>query len=153
MRRVVNACNDILNHNATIPKTLWRQSLTELLPSGIALAHLRIAPTVALSVDAAHYALYARPLQRSYYDHSPMVGWLLWLLTPLGLNELTLRIPPALIYQAYSGLFYHISANAMTHGTPARILLAWALLSIIFAFALDAAAGRPGRRYTRALFG
>jgi hypothetical protein len=77
MRRVVNACNDILNHNATIPKTLWRQSLTEPLPSGIALAHLRITPTVALNVDEAHYALYARHLEWSYYDHPPMVRWIL----------------------------------------------------------------------------
>ena len=40
--------------------------------------HLALALAVNLSVDEAHYALYASHLDWSYFDHPPLVGWLQW---------------------------------------------------------------------------
>jgi 4-amino-4-deoxy-L-arabinose transferase-like glycosyltransferase len=95
----------------------------------VALVHLLIAPSVGLGVDEAHYALYARHLEWSYYDHPPMVGWLLWLLTPVGLKEFTLRLLPTLLYLACCTLLYRVSSTKIGNGTAARGLLAVLLFS------------------------
>ena len=92
--------------------------------------HLFVAPMIGLSVDEAHYGLYARFLDWSYFDHPPMVGWLLWLMTPLGLNEFTLRLPSAAIYVACSALLYHISATRLPGGTPKKGLLTVVVFSV-----------------------
>ncbi len=42
----------------------------------ITLIRLAVAPTFGLGVDEAHYVLYGRYLDWSYFDHPPMVGWL-----------------------------------------------------------------------------
>lgn len=111
-------------------RTTTYQAVAIAVVIAVALVHLLIAPTVDLSVDEAHYALYARFLDWSYFDHPPMVGWLLWLLSPLGLNEFTVRLPAAIIYLLCSYLIYHISANKISGGTPLSGLLALVLFSI-----------------------
>ena len=55
-----------------------------------ALAHLILAMGVGLSVDEAHYALYAYHLDWSYFDHPPLVGWLQWPAVALGGGRLGL---------------------------------------------------------------
>lgn len=96
---------------------------------GIALLHLLIAPTVDLSVDEAHYGLYARFLDWSYYDHPPMVGWILCLLRPLGLSEFTMRLPAAVLYSLCSFLLFHICCRmAGGHSTKALVAV------IVFSF-------------------
>ena len=106
-------------------------TIASCLALGFALLHLAIAPWVDLSVDEAHYGLYARFIDWSYYDHPPLVGWLLYLLTPLGLNEFTLRLPSALIYLACCQLLYSLSASDLEGGTPRRGLLAVTLFSLM----------------------
>lgn len=96
---------------------------------GIALVHLLIAPTVDLSVDEAHYGLYAMFLDWSYYDHPPMVGWLLCLLRPLGLNEFTMRLPAAVLYCLCSYLLYQICAR-MSGGNTNKALMAVIIFSL-----------------------
>ena len=110
--------------------TTTYRNIAGLLALLVALIHLLIAPSVGLGVDEAHYALYARHLDWSYYDHPPMVGWLLWLLTPVGLNELTLRLLPTLLYLACCTLLYRVSSTKIRSGTPARGLLAVLLFSV-----------------------
>ena len=48
------------------------------------LVHALLGALVGLSVDEAHYALYAAHLDWSYFDHPPLVGWLQWPLVALG---------------------------------------------------------------------
>lgn len=103
---------------------VWLAAITALL-------HLAIAPVVDLSVDEAHYALYAHFLDWSYYDHPPMVGWLLWLLSPLGLNEFTLRLPSALIYLACCYLLYVLSARVLEGGTDKQGFITVLLFSLM----------------------
>jgi 4-amino-4-deoxy-L-arabinose transferase-like glycosyltransferase len=111
-------------------RTTTYKAAAILVAAAIALVHLLIAATVDLSVDEAHYGLYARFLDWSYFDHPPMVGWLLWLLTPLGLNEFTLRLPSATIYLLCSYLLYHIAANKLVGGSALKGLLALVLFSV-----------------------
>lgn len=40
-----------------------------------ALLHLVVGSATGLSVDEAHYLLYARYVDWSYFDHPPLVGW------------------------------------------------------------------------------
>jgi len=96
----------------------------------VAAVHLAIAPSLDLTVDEAHYALYAYFPDWSFYDHPPMVGWLLWLASLPGATEFSLRVPAALIYLACSALIYHIGARRLDGGSGATGLLAMALFSI-----------------------
>ena len=49
-----------------------------LLLCGLGLLHGIIGAVVGLSVDEAHYLLYALHPALSYFDHPPLVGWLQW---------------------------------------------------------------------------
>ncbi len=40
-----------------------------------------VAGTIELGNDEVYYRLYADPLQWNYFDHPPMVGWLIRLST------------------------------------------------------------------------
>ncbi len=61
-----------------------------LLPS---LVKLFLAATIDLSVDEAHYVLYGRWVDWSYFDHPPMVGWIQAVLGLLPFSELLVRLP------------------------------------------------------------
>ena len=65
------------------------------------------APFFGLGVDEAHYLLYAKHLDLSYFDHPPLVGWVhaLFYYT-LGTNELLARIPAIILLALTSILFY-----------------------------------------------
>ena len=47
------------------------------------LVHFAMGALVGLSVDEAHYALYAAHPALSYFDHPPLVGWVQWPLVAL----------------------------------------------------------------------
>ncbi len=68
-----------------------------MLALGTAL-HLALALAVHLSVDEAHYALYASHLDWSYFDHPPLVGWLQWPAWLLGGSDMAMRVVPALCW-------------------------------------------------------
>lgn len=60
----------------------------------LALLHSWLLP---FSADEAHYALYGKFLDWSYFDHPPMVGWLQSISLLWGDSELALRILPILL--------------------------------------------------------
>lgn len=68
-----------------------------LLAAGF-LLHLGMGAGMGLSVDEAHYALYALHPALSYFDHPPLVGWLQWPLVTLGAPTAMLRVLPALLW-------------------------------------------------------
>ncbi|MEX0798982.1 MAG: glycosyltransferase family 39 protein [Bacteriovoracaceae bacterium] len=53
--------------------------------------------TMDLSHDEAYYWVYSQFPAWGYYDHPPMVGWLIWAGTFFGHNELAVRFPFALM--------------------------------------------------------
>ncbi len=120
------------------------------------LLHLVIAPLVSLGVDEAHYALYALHPALSYFDHPPMVGLLQMLVAPLGYNEFTLRLIPALLYLLISWQVFRLThifypkgpkwqgfiAVFLVNTAPIMQLLGWGLvpdlpLIVIALFSLE----------------
>ena len=86
-----------------------------------AVAHLILAWGVGLSVDEAHYALYAYHLDWSYFDHPPLVGWLQWPAVALGGSDLALRIVPLGCAMATAWLLWRITTDWVSrHGTQAN---------------------------------
>jgi 4-amino-4-deoxy-L-arabinose transferase-like glycosyltransferase len=64
----------------------------------LALLHSWLLP---FSADEAHYALYGKLLDWSYFDHPPMVGWLQSISLLWGESEFALRILP-IVFSALS---------------------------------------------------
>ena len=73
------------------------QRLCGLVGLGL-LFHLVFGSLLTLSVDEAHYALYADKLALSYFDHPPLVGWLQWPLVALGAPDGVLRLIPQILW-------------------------------------------------------
>ncbi|OUS26286.1 hypothetical protein A9Q99_18830 [Gammaproteobacteria bacterium 45_16_T64] len=84
---------------------------TYLLVAFFVVLHLSLATSFGVSVDEAHYGLYALNLDWSYFDHPPMVGWLLALGRPFGLSEFVLRLIPTLIMTLNCALLYQLTSR------------------------------------------
>ena len=76
------------------PPTVW--VIISILIA--ALVHFGLGFAIEFSVDEAHYALYARHLALSYFDHPPLVGWIQWPLISLSSNEGIIRLAPELLW-------------------------------------------------------
>ena len=81
---------------ATTPAAISGKSLPTrwaliALVSG-ALAHVGLSSAFHLSIDEAHYALYAFHLDWSYFDHPPLVGWVQWLALQTGGSDGAMRL-------------------------------------------------------------
>lgn len=87
------------------------------------LLHLLIAIFTPLTVDEAHYALYGRFLDWSYFDHPPLVGWLQALALHLGEQEWQLRLW-ALFSYALSLALLHGYTRYLTHSLSSANLAA-----------------------------
>jgi 4-amino-4-deoxy-L-arabinose transferase-like glycosyltransferase len=66
--------------------------------AAVTLVRLFIIPRFGLGVDEAHYVLYGRYLDLSYFDHPPLIGWVQFLFTSIfGDHEFGARIAAVLI--------------------------------------------------------
>jgi len=94
------------------PARLDTQAAIRRLLLWVFVLHAVLGAVLGLSVDEAHYLLYAAHPALSYFDHPPLVGWvqmplvalgapvgvlrlvpgLFWLLTVAGVHRLTLRL-------------------------------------------------------------
>jgi 4-amino-4-deoxy-L-arabinose transferase-like glycosyltransferase len=94
-----------------------------------ALIHLILGFSIEFSVDEAHYALYAKHLAWSYFDHPPLVGWIQWPLVALSSSEGIIRLIPEslwiiscyLVYQVTVELHHFIqgrNASYLTNALP-----------------------------------
>jgi hypothetical protein len=78
-----------------------------LLIGMFTLIRLIVAPFFGLGCDEAHYVLYAKYLDWSYFDHPPLVGWVhAPFLNLLGINEFIARLPAIIIFAATSFCAY-----------------------------------------------
>jgi len=76
-----------------------------------ALVRLLVIPTFGLGVDEAHYVLYGRYLDLSYFDHPPRVGWAQALFSALfGETPFGVRLSAVLI-----GIFASFSVYVLLH--------------------------------------
>lgn len=85
------------------PLFFWIVSL------GSALLRLMVIGRIGLSGDEAHYWTYTQYPQLSYFDHPPLVAWMIKLSCSLfGQTEFAVRFPTVLIFIAVSYLVYRL---------------------------------------------
>lgn len=115
-----------------------RISVRGLLLLG-ALIHFGFSALLTLSVDEAHYALYAQHLALSYFDHPPLVGWIQWPLVYGNAPDWVLRLIPQACWWLASVMAWHLAEklrllipswkNTIPQGAAGR----WAVISILVA--------------------
>ena len=68
---------------------------------------LSVIGKLGLTVDEAHYWVYSKFLDLSYYDHPPMIGYIIKVFTDIfGINEFAVRLPSVIIFVITSWLFF-----------------------------------------------
>ncbi|MBP6058227.1 MAG: glycosyltransferase family 39 protein [Nitrosomonas sp.] len=83
--------------------------------------------------DEAYYWQYAQHMDLSFYDHPPMVAWLIWLGTAiLGHNEFGVRIGALFCGLVTMGYLYALAQNLYDKSTAMRTLLLLAILPLGF---------------------
>ncbi len=100
--------------------SLARRNTRWLLAVLLAL-HFAIGAGVGLSVDEAHYLLYAAHPALSYFDHPPLVGWVQWPLLQLTSATVFLRLIPSLLYLATAALVYRLAARLQGAGVGVAV--------------------------------
>ena len=100
--------------------------------------HLGLGAALGLSVDEAHYALYAAHPDWSYFDHPPLVGWAQWPLVALGASTWVLRLVPELLWLGTALVVYRLAERLHTApvGSPSPAqgqAGLWAVLSLSLA--------------------
>ena len=78
-----------------------RRALLPLLAATFFLK-LLLAALTPLSGDEAYFLLWGQHPDFGYYDHPPMVGWLLWLMLRISDAEWVLRLP-VVVFTSYIG--------------------------------------------------
>ncbi len=78
-----------------------------LLTAVTTFLRLTIIGKLGLTVDEAHYWVYSKFLDLSYYDHPPLVGYIIKFFTDIfGINEFAVRLPSVIIFIITSWIFY-----------------------------------------------
>lgn len=115
-----------------VPHRAARWSLWALV-----LLHGVLGASMGLSVDEAHYLLYAQHLALSYFDHPPLVGWVQWPLLALQLPDTMLRVLPALVWWATVAGAYRFTLRLVSDtgeaGAHAEAAALWALAALALA--------------------
>lgn len=84
--------------------------------------------------DEAYYWQYTRHMDLSFFDHPPMVAWLIWLGTAVaGDNEFGVRIGAFVCGLVTMGYLYGLAYNLYDKSTAMRTVLLWAVLPLGFA--------------------
>lgn len=99
-----------------LPFTATRLAQT-LLGLGFVL-HSVVGGMHGLSVDEAHYLLYALRPALSYFDHPPLVGWVQWPLVALDAPVVVLRLVPGLVWLASGWLVYQLACDLCASSGP-----------------------------------
>ena len=80
----------------SIEKTFWLTFAAALI------IKMFLALLIPMTSDEAYFVLWGRYVDFGYYDHPPMIGWLLYLLTRLGSSDLLMRMP-AILFSSLAG--------------------------------------------------
>lgn len=93
---------------------------------------LVLATIIPLSGDEAYFLVWARHPALGYYDHPPMVGWLLHLLLYLGSAEVVLRLPAILLTTLIGlGIFRLLAPHDETKAALVAILYMVSPLNVL----------------------
>jgi len=81
--------------------------------------HFALGASVGLSVDEAHYALYATHLALSYFDHPPLVGWVQWPLVALDAPTAVLRLIPEVLWLGMALMVHRVAVRLQSQADDA----------------------------------
>lgn len=95
--------------------------------------HVVLGAKLGLSVDEAHYALYAAHPALSYFDHPPLVGWVQWPLVVLGASTVLLRLLPGLLWLATVLQVYRLAVRLSPEGVVVERAGMWAVAVLLLA--------------------
>ncbi len=97
--------------------------------------HLLLGANLGLSVDEAHYALYAAHPALSYFDHPPLVGWAQWPLVALDASTVLLRLVPGVLWLGTVLLVYRLAVRlAADRGRAVQTQAGfWAVATLLLA--------------------
>ena len=98
--------------------------------------HFALGAGVGLSVDEAHYLLYAAHPALSYFDHPPLVGWVQWPMLQLTTSTVLLRLIPGLLWLATAVLVYRLAQRLQGSGENGQAQAQRAGLWAVVALAL-----------------
>lgn len=87
--------------------------------------------------DEAYYWQYAQHMDLSFYDHPPMVAWIIWLGTKIiGQNEFGVRIGAFICGLITMGYLYALARNLYSKSTGMRAIMLLSVLPFGFASGL-----------------
>ena len=86
--------------------------------------------TLPLHFDEAYYWLWSLHPAASYFDHPPLVAWLLWLVRPFGQSETVIRLVPLLCLSLSGLLLYRLARRAFGETVAERSLVLFLLLPL-----------------------
>lgn len=98
--------------------------------AGMAVFSLWFNTTLPLHFDEAYYWLWSEHIAASYFDHPPLIAWLLWLLRPFGHTEWVLRLAPAFCMTSCGFLLYRLAGRAFGEAVAQRTLVLFLLLPL-----------------------
>jgi 4-amino-4-deoxy-L-arabinose transferase-like glycosyltransferase len=81
---------------------------------GAALARLYLIHPLGLTDTEAYYAAWARFPSASYYDHPPMIAWMIGLTTRASDSATAVRLGPLLCGVAFAALLYRFTRDLFT---------------------------------------
>ncbi len=85
----------------------YYQKLFWILTAITTFLRLSVIGKLGLTVDEAHYWVYTKFLDLSYYDHPPMIAYIIKLFTGIfGINEFAVRFPSVIIFIITSWIFF-----------------------------------------------
>lgn len=85
------------------PQRIRPENWFHIVLVGTVSLKLILAAIVPITSEDAYFTLWAEQLDFGYYDHPPMVAWLIRLMLLLGKSELTVRLP-AVFHSALIGM-------------------------------------------------
>jgi len=113
--------------------TRWRVAAIGIVPFIILFRLIYLGET-QLIPDEAYYWNYTQHMDLSFYDHPPMVAWLIWLGTAIaGDNEFGVRIGAFICGLITMGFLYALAKNLYDKSTGIRTVLLLAVLPFTFA--------------------
>ncbi len=99
------------NGQAKQAEDMWRIHFVQILICTTIL-RLLFAVCAELKYEEAYYWLYGQHLSLSYFDHPPMVGWLIALFTGVGGQlELMVRLPAIALFAATLTLLFVLASR------------------------------------------
>ena len=89
----------------------------------VALVNIAYNATLPLHYDEAYYWVWTQRLDFSYFDHPPMIAWLLWVVGHLGQTEAVLRLVPVACLSGAVWLMWRLTENVWGRATARYALL------------------------------